>query len=134
MAPTFDPALNIPVARARSCLGNHSATVLIDAGKLPASPSPNAARAIPNPRAERAPVCSLKRGDDVSVFDFAPADRPLKIGRQNAEDLPVDVINARREKEERAYIPAQSAGRRLLSFGGVVDLRQDSRHGELSQS
>ena len=33
-APTFVPALNIPVASERSFLGNHSDTVLIDAGKV----------------------------------------------------------------------------------------------------
>ena len=44
MAPKFEPLLKIPVANARSRLGNHSATVLIDAGKLPASPMPNALR------------------------------------------------------------------------------------------
>src|SRR5450755_2528758 len=45
MAPTLVPALKIPVARARSFLGNHSATVLMLAGKMPASPKPNEERA-----------------------------------------------------------------------------------------
>ena len=45
MAPTFAPALKIPVASARSFLGNHSATVLMLAGKTPDSPKPNADRA-----------------------------------------------------------------------------------------
>ena len=44
MAPKFEPALKMAVAKARSRLGNHSATVLIEAGKLPASPMPNALR------------------------------------------------------------------------------------------
>ena len=43
-APIFAPELKIPVASARSFLGNHSATVLIAAGKLPASPRPNKPR------------------------------------------------------------------------------------------
>src|SRR6059036_2197996 len=47
-APMFVPELKIPVASARSFLGNHSATVLIAAGKLPDSPIPSAALAIPN--------------------------------------------------------------------------------------
>ena len=34
-APMFAPALKIPVARARSRRGNHSATVLMAAGKFP---------------------------------------------------------------------------------------------------
>ena len=38
------PELNIPVASARSFLGNHSAVVLMAAGKLPASPKPNKPR------------------------------------------------------------------------------------------
>src|SRR4029079_8566434 len=49
IAPTFDPALKIPVASARSLEGNHSATVLIDAGKLPDSPNPRAKRAALKP-------------------------------------------------------------------------------------
>src|SRR3954463_3703579 len=38
-APMFVPELKMPVANARSRLGNHSAVVLIAAGKLPDSPS-----------------------------------------------------------------------------------------------
>src|SRR6266404_6326854 len=45
MAPTLVPALKIPVASARSLLGNHSATHLMLAGKTPASPNPSAKRA-----------------------------------------------------------------------------------------
>src|SRR5687767_5663757 len=44
-APMFVPALKIPVANARSLRGNHSATVLMAPGKLPASPRPSAKRA-----------------------------------------------------------------------------------------
>ena len=43
-APMLVPELKMPVARARSFLGNHSATALIEAGKLPASPSPSTSR------------------------------------------------------------------------------------------
>src|SRR5882672_6382895 len=59
MAPTLDPALNKPVAKARSFLGNHSAVVLIAAGKFPDSPTPRAARATPKPKAERASACDI---------------------------------------------------------------------------
>src|SRR5437762_6468869 len=48
-APTFVPELKMPVARARSFLGNHSATVLIEAGKAPDSPRPSAKRASAKP-------------------------------------------------------------------------------------
>jgi len=54
MAPVLVPALKIPVASARSRLGNHSATVLIAPGKLADSPSPSSARAAENPAAVRA--------------------------------------------------------------------------------
>ena len=43
-APMLVPALNSPVANARSRRGNHSATVLIAAGKLPDSPRPSRKR------------------------------------------------------------------------------------------
>src|SRR6476659_500015 len=54
IAPPFDPALNTPVASARSRDGNNSATVLIDDGKLPDSPRPSKKRATLNPPAVRA--------------------------------------------------------------------------------
>src|ERR1700759_1873794 len=44
IAPALEPELKIAVARGRSRLGNHSATVLIEAGKFPASPTPKKLR------------------------------------------------------------------------------------------
>ena len=44
----WSPALKMPVASARSFFGNHSATVLMAAGKFPASPSPSANARPPN--------------------------------------------------------------------------------------
>src|SRR5260370_24587857 len=49
IGPTFAPELNKLVAKARSFLGNHSATVLIEVGKLPASVIPTQARATKEP-------------------------------------------------------------------------------------
>src|SRR5947207_11081429 len=49
MAPMFVPELKIPVAKALSFLGNHSATVFIAAGKLPASLRPKTERATIKP-------------------------------------------------------------------------------------
>ena len=49
IAPMFEPELKMPVASARSRRGNHSAIVLIAAGKLPASPRPSAKRATAKP-------------------------------------------------------------------------------------
>src|SRR4029077_8380330 len=47
--PMFVPALNRPVANARSDRGNHSATVLIAAGEFPDSPRARANRAAMKP-------------------------------------------------------------------------------------
>src|SRR5258707_8975983 len=44
MAPKLVPALKIPVDKARSFFGNHSATALMLAGKKAASPNPRAIR------------------------------------------------------------------------------------------
>src|SRR3569833_2804935 len=49
IAPMLAPELNIPVARALSFLGNHSATVFIAEGKLPASLKPRADLTTPKP-------------------------------------------------------------------------------------
>ena len=54
IAPVFVPALKIPVARARSFCGNHSATVLMEPGKMADSPRPSIARANEKPVAVRA--------------------------------------------------------------------------------
>ena len=58
-APTFVPALNIPVANALSFFGNHSATVFIAAGKFPASKKPNTNLAKPNPKTVLANACPI---------------------------------------------------------------------------
>src|SRR6185437_5472812 len=52
VAPRFEPELKMPVASALSFLGNHSATVLMPAGKLPDSPNPSMNRTTPNPRTD----------------------------------------------------------------------------------
>ena len=54
MDATLVPALKIPVAKARSRLGNHSATLLMAAGKLPDSPKPSMARQKPRSTVWRA--------------------------------------------------------------------------------
>src|SRR6266404_1627254 len=60
MAPTLVPALKMPVARARSFLGNHSATLLMLAGKTPASPKPRAKRAAAKLTKEPAAACAIE--------------------------------------------------------------------------
>ena len=63
MAPTLVPALKMPVANARSFLGNHSATVLMAAGKLPDSPMPRAKRAKAKPVTLAASACAAAASD-----------------------------------------------------------------------
>ena len=58
-APMFAPELKMPVASARSRRGNHSAVVLIAAGKLPPSPMPSSARTIAKPVTEPTAACSI---------------------------------------------------------------------------
>src|SRR5688572_20047779 len=58
-APIFVPELNIPVASARSFLGNHSATALIAVGKFPASLIPRNALTAPNPNVDFTAACSI---------------------------------------------------------------------------
>src|SRR5512142_1579731 len=59
IAPTLVPELNIPVARARSFLGNHSATVFLAAGKLPDSLRPSSPRHNPKPNTPFATACPI---------------------------------------------------------------------------
>src|SRR5690349_7082433 len=57
MAPMFVPELKIPVAKALSFLGNHSATVFTAAGKFPASLNPRTERAVIKPVTVRTKAC-----------------------------------------------------------------------------
>src|ERR1700686_4290412 len=59
IAPMFVPALKIPVARARSFFGNHSATQLMLAGNTPASQKPKAKRAATKLGSEKAIACPM---------------------------------------------------------------------------
>src|SRR6267142_3561168 len=60
MAPMLVPALKMPVAKARSFLGNHSATDLMLAGKTPASPKPSAKRAAAKLKKEPAAAWAME--------------------------------------------------------------------------
>src|SRR6478735_9611754 len=67
IAPMLEPELKIPVARALSFFGNHSATVLMDAGKFPASPKPSTNRTTMKP---------ITEVDNANVHGAAPK-RPV---------------------------------------------------------
>ena len=72
----MEPALKIPVANARSFFGNHSATLLIAAGKLPASPSPNNARFSPSVSGVRASACANAAADHQAIDTAYPTFVP----------------------------------------------------------
>ncbi len=59
IAPTVEPELNSPVAKALSFLGNHSATLFTAAGKLADSPNPRAKRADTKPITLLAVACAI---------------------------------------------------------------------------
>ena len=58
IAPTLDPALKMPMARARSFLGNHSLVAAIAAGNVPASPIASGMRASSIPAVEVKKMCA----------------------------------------------------------------------------
>src|SRR4051812_17977084 len=78
IAPMFDPALKIPVASARSRDGNHSATVLIDAGKLPDSPRPSAKRAALKPAVVRANAVDIAERLQIVTDAAKPFRVPMR--------------------------------------------------------
>jgi hypothetical protein len=58
IAPTLDPALKMPMAKARSRRGNHSLVAVSAAGNVPASPSASGMRAINMPVVVVKQACS----------------------------------------------------------------------------
>src|ERR1700677_2005087 len=58
-APTFDPELNMLVAKARSLFGNHSAVALMAEGKFPPSLSPSAILAARKPVKLMTRACAI---------------------------------------------------------------------------
>src|SRR5215471_10567843 len=79
IAPAFVPELKIPVAKARSFLGNHSATALIEAGKLPDSPNPKAKRATPKPKTDLASAWAIA----ARLQKNTEREKPLRVPSQS---------------------------------------------------
>ncbi len=59
-------------------------------------------------------VGRLEGGDDGAVLDLVPADLGLEQRREEAEDLPVDVVDGRRKEEQGADRPADAPDRILI--------------------
>ena len=55
-------------------------------------------------------VGELEREDDVAVVDFRPAELLLQRRLEDRDDLTIDVVDRRREKQQRADDPARVAG------------------------
>src|ERR1044071_7097912 len=78
-APTLVPALKIPVASARSRLGNHSATVLTAPGKFPDSPTPSSARAALKPATVRASAWAIA----ATLHTTMAREKPFRTDRKS---------------------------------------------------
>ena len=77
-APMLVPELKMPTASARSLFGNHSATVLIDAGKFAASPTPSRKRTKPKVIALRAKAVPIAASDHQATAMPSPSFVPIR--------------------------------------------------------
>ena len=69
-------------------------------------------RSISRPAIEQADrIGELKGEDDVGVVDLGPAELPLQRRLEDADDLPVDVVDGRGEEQQPADDPAEAADR-----------------------
>ncbi len=88
MAPRLLPALKRPVAKARSLRGNHSATVLIEAGKFADSPRPRTKRATPKPNADRANAWAMEARLQTTMATANPRFVPTRSRMRPATSRP----------------------------------------------
>ncbi len=107
IAPVLVPALNIPVANARSLCGNHSATALMDPGKIADGDAPRDygrrqpsthTDQVDHPTGDEKTECvrEAEPGDNVAVVSLSPTQLELQSGRQDAQHLTIDVVDRRR--------------------------------------
>src|SRR6266513_2685209 len=99
IAPVFVPALKMPVASARSLLGNHSATALMAPGKF-ADPVEQPPR-----REEPDGVGQGEPRHHVAVDCLGPPELALQRGRQDPEHLAVDIVDGGDHEQQRADRP-----------------------------
>ena len=80
-------------------------------------------------------VRQLKREDDVRVVDFVPAQIVLKRRFQNADHLPVDVVDRGGEEQQRANHPAETPDAHTgCGGGGQSDGRWRGHHSAFRDS
>ena len=68
-------------------------------------------------------ISDLEGGDDVAILDLAPADLLLQVRRQDAEDLPVDVIDGGGGEQQPADGPAEMPGTVVFSRRVVIGFK-----------
>jgi hypothetical protein len=76
--PTEDPALKMPMPRARWDGGNHSATALAAAGQFPGSPSPSRNRQAASDHLPPTSPCSISATDQVVMNTVIPRRVPRR--------------------------------------------------------
>src|SRR5437667_12021123 len=84
IAPVLVPALKMPVARARSSLGNHSPTLLMAPGKLADSPRPSSARAAENAAVVRASAWPIAARLHTTTAVAKPRRTPTRSSQRPA--------------------------------------------------
>ncbi len=84
IAPVLVPALKMPVARARSSLGNHSPTLLMAPGKLADSPRPRSARAAENAAVVRASAWPIAARLHTTTAVAKPRRTPTRSSQRPA--------------------------------------------------
>ncbi len=84
IAPVFVPALKMPVARARSSLGNHSPTLLMAPGKFADSPRPSRARAAENAAVVRASAWPIAARLHTTTAVAKPRRTPTRSSQRPA--------------------------------------------------
>ena len=114
----------MPVASARSFLGNHSATVLMEAGKLPASPSPsrNRMRAKPGGGAGEEHDREPGRGVEVDGGQLQPG-HPVGHGVAHGGHAPDDDRDG--EAAPRAELVHHPAGQQQPDRVGELEGEDD---------
>ncbi len=72
-------------------------------------------------------VRKLKREDHPTVTNFSPTDFGLQRRFENADDLAIDVVDGRREEEERTYHPPSISNRGCTRINADRSVRLNHR-------
>ena len=102
-APMLAPELKMPVAVPRCRLGNHSATVLMQAGKFAASPSPSKRRATPKVNAVVAARVRHRR-DAPQPHRDRKTDARAELVQQPARAQQPDPVSHRKRRRDAAVL------------------------------